>query len=95
MVQVAASDLAKNFGEWHDKAMREPVVITKHGRETAVLIAAETFHMLLERYREVVSVEDLDAAIVEAIENSEIPDEYRWDSTEEDVPESRRGMSRG
>ncbi|MEA2824672.1 MAG: hypothetical protein QOF03_1154, partial [Alphaproteobacteria bacterium] len=33
MSQAAATEVAKNFGEWHERAMREPVVITKHGRE--------------------------------------------------------------
>src|SRR5262245_53594514 len=31
---VAASDVQKNFGFWHDKALREPVQVTKYGRET-------------------------------------------------------------
>lgn len=93
MACVAASDLAKNFGEWHEKAMREPVVITKHGRESAVLLAADTFNMLLAGYREVVPVEDLDAAVVDSIEQSEIPEQYRWDSDETDVSDSRRGMA--
>jgi prevent-host-death family protein len=95
MARVPASDFARNFGEWHDRAMREPVVITKHGRETAILIAAETFRMLLDRFREVVPAGDLDAAVTDAIKHGQIPEEYHSDSTDEDIPEARRGMSRG
>lgn len=95
MVQVSASDLAKNFGEWHEKAMREPVVVTKHGRESAVLISADTFRMLVGGYREVVVAEDLEAAVAASVERSEIPEQYRWNSDEDDVPDSRRGMSPG
>lgn len=95
MTSVPASDLAKNFGEWHEKAMREPVVITKHGRESAVLISAETFRMLVEGYREVVSAEDLEAAVAASIERSEIPEQYRWNSDEAEVPDSRRGVALG
>lgn len=94
MSQVAATDLAKNFGEWHEKAMREPVVITKHGRESAVLMSAETFHKLMDGYREVVPTADLDAALATAVVNSEIPEEYRWDSSEEHVSDERRGAGR-
>ena len=52
MFQAAATEVAKNFGEWHEKAMREPVIITKHGRESAVLMSAEAFHKLLIGRRE-------------------------------------------
>jgi prevent-host-death family protein len=95
MSQAAATEVAKNFGEWHERAMREPVVITKHGRESAVLISAETFHKLLDGYREVVPVADLEASVADAIINSEIPEEYRWNSTDDDVPDARRGMGYG
>jgi antitoxin StbD len=94
MSQAAATEVAKNFGEWHEKAMREPVVITKHGRESAVLISAETYHKLLDGYREVVPVVDLETAVANSITNSEIPEEYRWESTDDDVPDERRGMGR-
>lgn len=92
MSQVAATDLAKNFGEWHEKAMREPVVITKHGRESAVLLSVETFHQLLNGYREVVPTHDLNAAIAEAVIHSDIPPEYQWESTDEAVSDERRGV---
>jgi PHD/YefM family antitoxin component YafN of YafNO toxin-antitoxin module len=39
---VNASDVQKNFGVWHDKALQEPVQITKYGRETVYLISADT-----------------------------------------------------
>jgi antitoxin StbD len=95
MSQAAATEVAKNFGEWHEKAMREPVVITKHGRESAVLISADTFYKLLDGYREIVPVADLEAAVVDSIIDSEVPEEYRWDSTDDDVPDARRGMGLG
>jgi hypothetical protein len=42
--KVAASDVQKNFGVWHDRALKEPVQVTKYGRETVYLVSAETFH---------------------------------------------------
>jgi antitoxin StbD len=48
---VTASDIQKNFGLWHDRALKEPVQITKYGRETVYLISAETFHQLCASYR--------------------------------------------
>jgi antitoxin StbD len=79
MVSVRASDLAKNFGEWHDKAMSEPVIITKHSRTTAVLLSAQAYEMLLANYCEVSAVEDLKDDLATALVESEIPEKYRWD----------------
>jgi prevent-host-death family protein len=94
MSQAAATEVAKNFGEWHERAMREPVVITKHGRESAVLMSAETFHKLLDGHKEVVPGAELDAAVADAITDGEIPEGHRWDSTDEDVSDERRGTFR-
>ena len=92
MTRAAISEVASDFDKWHDKAMHEPVVITSHGQESAVLLSAETFRRLVEGYREIVPVAELDAAVADSIVNSEIPEEYRWDSSEEDVSDERRGM---
>ena len=92
MARAAETDLAKNFGEWHEKAMREPVIITKHGRESAVLLSAETFEKLVDGYREVLPAADLTDALASAVVNSEIPEEYRWELTDEEVTDKRRGV---
>jgi prevent-host-death family protein len=92
MARAAATDLAKNFGEWHEKAMREPIVITKHGRESAVLLSAETFQKLVDGYREVIPTADMTEALAGAVMNSEIPKEYRWEVTDEDVSDDLRGV---
>lgn len=78
--RVAATDLQKNFGYWHDKAMSEPVQITKHGRETAYLVSADTFHELWASYRRSVSVRDLSEAELALIQAAEIPDEHAYEA---------------
>jgi len=92
MVTVAAADVAKNFGEWHDRALNEPVVVTKYGRESVVVLSVDTFRQLTSHYREVVDTSEMDEIVAEGIEHSDIPEEYRWNSTDEDVPNLRRGM---
>lgn len=82
MVTVAAADVAKNFGEWHDKALNEPVVVTKYGRESVVVVSIDTFHQLLSNYREVIDVSEIDDVLADSIEHSEIPEEYRWYSSD-------------
>lgn len=40
------ADFVRNFGRYHDEARIEPVVLTKHGRPSVVLISIELFEEL-------------------------------------------------
>jgi PHD/YefM family antitoxin component YafN of YafNO toxin-antitoxin module len=91
MATVSAADVAKNFGEWHDKALNEPVVVTKYGRESVVVLSVDTFRQLTSHYREVVDTSEIDDILAASIEHSDIPEEYRWNSTDDVVPDLRRG----
>src|SRR5260370_37680534 len=71
--KVAASDVQKNFGIWHDKALKEPVQITKYGRETVYLVSAETFHELWASYRRAGSTADLPDRAMARISQSPAP----------------------
>ena len=46
MVTITAADLAKQFGKYRDLALREPVSVTHHGRETLVMLAADEYKRL-------------------------------------------------
>ncbi len=48
MKKLAASDAKNRFGEMLDLARREPVHITKKGRNVAVVISTEEFERLSE-----------------------------------------------
>ncbi|HEV7291129.1 MAG TPA: type II toxin-antitoxin system prevent-host-death family antitoxin [Devosia sp.] len=91
MLNAPASDVAKNFGEWHDKAMVEPIVVTKHGRESVVLLSMASYRSLLRNYREIIDTAELDDIVAHGVETSDIPPEYRWNSDDEDVSDERRG----
>ena len=68
MVKVSAGELAKQFGTYAEKAQREPVTITKHGRDSLVLISAEAYERLKSfDTREAYSVFDLPDDVAEAI----------------------------
>ncbi|GEM_PF-315283 len=51
MTTVTASEFQKKFGEYKEKAQREPVKITSNGRESVVLISAAEFAEF-EKFRE-------------------------------------------
>jgi len=46
-LSAPASEVQKNFGAYHDKALAgEAVRVTKYGRETVYIVSAATFHAL-------------------------------------------------
>lgn len=46
MPTTSASDFQKRVGEFSDIARREPVTVTRHGRPSLVLLAAEDYERL-------------------------------------------------
>jgi prevent-host-death family protein len=51
--RVTASEFQQAFGALSDKARHEPVVITKHGRDSLVVMSAEEWERLKRRDRHV------------------------------------------
>lgn len=77
-MRVSTAEFIKNYGTLADKALGEPVVITKNGRDRLVVLSAEEYTRLKRRDRRVFSVEDLTEAQVAAIERAEVPAEYAY-----------------
>jgi len=77
-ITAPASEVQKNFGAFHDRALREPVRVTQDGRETVYIVSAETFHRLKQGERVALGAETLSDAEVAAIEDAEIPAEQRY-----------------
>jgi prevent-host-death family protein len=79
MVRVSAAELQKQFGAYSEKAQREPVTITKHGRDSLVLVNSETFQRMREAYYapKHYYAWELPDEIVKAIEDALPPDESK------------------
>jgi PAS domain S-box-containing protein len=43
---VTAAELVRNFAHWRDIGMRDPVVVTHHGRETHMLLGIDQYRTL-------------------------------------------------
>ena len=76
MRTVRAGELAKHFGRFKELAQREPIGITSHGRDSLVLLSAEEYRRLKRLDREVYAVEELPAALVDAIARAEMDPEH-------------------
>ena len=75
---ATSSDVQKNFGAYHDRALSEPVRVTKYGRETVYIVSAKTFHEMKQSQREAIASADLSDAELALIEAAEIPAEHRY-----------------
>lgn len=76
MTRVTASEFQNAFGLLSDKARREPVVITKHGRDSLVVMPVEEWERLKRRDRRVGLTAELPEEWVEAIRSAEVPDQF-------------------
>lgn len=74
--RVTSSEFQQAFGALSDKARHEPVVITKHGRNSLVVMAAEEWERLKRRDRRVGLTTELSEEWVEAVRSAKVPDEY-------------------
>lgn len=75
MVKVSSAEFQKNIGRYQDIALREPVVVTRNGRDRTVLLSTEEYDRLMRRDRRVMRLEDFTQEEIEALKNMEIPEE--------------------
>ena len=67
MVRVSATEFQKKIGHYQDVALTQPVTVTRDGRDRTVMLSVEEYQRLKRRDREVLGLDDLTDADVEAI----------------------------
>ncbi|MGP8268398.1 MAG: type II toxin-antitoxin system Phd/YefM family antitoxin [Beijerinckiaceae bacterium] len=72
--KVTASEFQQAFGALSDKARHEPVIITKHGRDSLVVMSVEEWERLKRRDRTVGRTTELPEEWVEAVREAKVPD---------------------
>jgi prevent-host-death family protein len=77
MLKVGAAEAQRNFGLYQDKALIQPVAITRNGRPRTVMISIEEYERLKRRDRQVFRTEEAPQDIVDAILNAEIPEDAK------------------
>ena len=76
ITKVSASEFQQAFGALSDKARHEPVVITKHGKDSLVVMSAEEWQRLKRRDRQVGLTTELPDEWMEAVRSAKVPDEF-------------------
>ena len=77
-MKVSSAEFIKNYGTLSDKALQEPVTITRNGRERLVLISTEEYGRLRASYRRAIRIEDLSDEEMEEIYQSRMSEEYDY-----------------
>ena len=75
-MRVSTADFIKNNSSLADRALGEPVTITKHGRDRLVMVSAAEYERLKRRDRQVFQSADLPDAVLEQIAKAEVPAEF-------------------
>ncbi|MEA1650722.1 type II toxin-antitoxin system prevent-host-death family antitoxin [Nitrospirillum sp. BR 11164] len=70
MLKVSVADFQRDIGRYQDIALREPVAVTRDGRESTVLISTEEYARLKRRDRQVLTLDDFTDADIKALEQS-------------------------
>jgi len=80
-MKISTAEFIKNYGTLADKALSEPVVITKNGRDRLVVLSAEEYARLKRRDRRVVRLEDFSDEEMARIARTEArPDDAHLDA---------------
>ena len=77
MITVSSAEFQRNFGLYQDKALTEPVAITRNGRERIVVVSAEEYRRLKHRSREVLQVGALSDADLDAVAKTEMDQRHQ------------------
>ncbi len=75
-MRVTTAEFIKNYGSLADRALMEPVTITKNGRDRLVVVSVEEYDRLARRDRRVFRPEELTKEQAELIARAEVPAEH-------------------
>lgn len=70
MVRITSAEFQKNIGRHQDEALRQPVIVTRNGRDRTVLISVEEYRRLKARDRQVMEPDDFTNEDIAAIERA-------------------------
>jgi prevent-host-death family protein len=75
-MKVSTVEFVRNFGALADKALAEPLTITKNGQDRLVLLSVEEYERLKLRDRDVIRPGQLTAQERAAIAAGDVPAEH-------------------
>ncbi|RJF80719.1 type II toxin-antitoxin system Phd/YefM family antitoxin [Oleomonas cavernae] len=77
-MRVTTAEFIKRYGSLADRALTEPLTITKNGRDRLVVLSAEEYARLKRRDRRVIRAGELTDEEIALISKAEVPAEYDY-----------------
>jgi prevent-host-death family protein len=75
-MRISSAEFQRQFGALSDKALTEPLTITRNGRDALVLLSVEEYERLKRRDRRVVSLEDITEEEMARIAKADVPADH-------------------
>jgi PHD/YefM family antitoxin component YafN of YafNO toxin-antitoxin module len=75
MLTATAAEVQRDFATWQERALIQPVEVTKGGQPLTVIVSAEEYQRLKRRDQQALRVEELDDRTLAALALAEPPDE--------------------
>jgi prevent-host-death family protein len=75
-MRVTTADFIKHYGRLADRALSEPLTITKNGHDRLVVLSAAEYERLKRRDRRVMSAGELSDPEIALIAQAEVPAEH-------------------
>ena len=72
ITRVSAAEFQRSIGQLSDRAISQPIAITKHGRDHLVLLSAEEYARLKRRDRLVFATDQLSAEEIALFESAKM-----------------------
>lgn len=72
MLEVPATEFVKNFGQYKERAQREAIAVTSHGRTSGYFLSEHEYKQLTARARQAYHVSELPEDTVAAIAKAEM-----------------------
>lgn len=78
MTRVPAAEFQRNIGTYQDKALVEPVFVTRNGRERTVLLSVGEYRRLKSLDRAAFPVQALSDDDLDHIASASVPDDFAY-----------------
>ena len=75
-IRVTENEFQRAFGALTEQALREPVTITKNGRDLVVVVSAEEFARLKRRDRQVGLAAELPEEWLDPVRRASVPESF-------------------
>ena len=72
MIRVSSAEFDRDAGRYQDVALSEPVMVTRDGHDSAVLISAEEYRRLNRQNRQAFAAGDLPDDVLEAARDAKM-----------------------